>query len=162
MIKVFYFFLHFNSDFLIFVSNFFFVYGKGIIHTADARYQNVDDHHHNKSAEEDDAQTKFYKQHMKRTERPHASGQTPIYDFDEWNEKHYGKAFQRSQIARKRSQHKSSMSEIDENMSKTEYTMFGLAGLMLAIFVLFYQHDRSSNDKIIDRTVATTTSTGDK
>lgn len=37
---------------------------------------------------------------MKRSERPHASGRTPIYDFDEWTKQHYGQSFNRKQAAK--------------------------------------------------------------
>ncbi|KAJ6634778.1 DnaJ like subfamily C member 30, mitochondrial [Pseudolycoriella hygida] len=75
------------------------LYDKGIVHTAGAQYRDVEE----ETAEvPDDAQTKFYKRHMKRTEAPHASGRTPIYDFDEWNSQHYGATFKRSQSAKQR------------------------------------------------------------
>lgn len=96
---------------------------------------------------------------MKRTERPHPSGATPIYNFDEWNEKHYGKAFQRSQTARKRAQYKDSATELNENMTKTEFTMLVFASTLLLIFIIFYQSDRSSNDKFVN---SKTISTSDK
>lgn len=51
--------------------------------------------------EEDDAQTKFYKQHMRRSERPLASGRAPIYNYDEWTDNHYSASFARSQSNKK-------------------------------------------------------------
>lgn len=47
--------------------------------------------------EEDDAQTKFYKQHARRSERPHVSGRSTIYDFDEWASKTITESFQKKQ-----------------------------------------------------------------
>lgn len=45
------------------------------------------------SGTSDDAQARFYKQHMRRKDVPHMSGRTPIFDFDEWNRNHYSELF---------------------------------------------------------------------
>lgn len=42
---------------------------------------------------EDDAQTKFYKQHANRAKPPPPTGRTPIYNFDEWSKSHYAHNF---------------------------------------------------------------------
>lgn len=64
------------------------LYDKGMLHTAGENYHKV-----NESPEEDDATTRFYKARMKNTTGKGAtggSGRTPIYDFDEWTNSHYG------------------------------------------------------------------------
>ncbi|XP_037050248.1 dnaJ homolog subfamily C member 30, mitochondrial isoform X2 [Bradysia coprophila] len=108
------------------------LYDKGIIHTAGAQYKDVEE-----TVEEvkDDAQTRFYKRHMKRTEAPTATGRTPIFNFDEWNNEHYGKAFERSQAARKKFYGKPAENLRQENSGKYEITIFG--GMVLMILVLY-------------------------
>lgn len=46
---------------------------------------------------EEDAETKFYQQHARRSERPHASGRAPIYNFDELTDKAITRSFQKVQ-----------------------------------------------------------------
>lgn len=117
----------------------------GIIHTADARYANTDDLSRQPNPE-DDAQTKFYKRHMRRTEMPHASGATPIFNFDEWNAQHYGKAFSRNQLARKKYQNKDN-SEMD-NQRKTEHALFCATAVLLAFFGIVFMVDRTGHDQV--------------
>lgn len=116
----------------------------GIVHTAGAQYRdenvNVD--------VPDDPQTKFYKRHMKRTEAPSASGRTPIYDFDEWNDKHYGVAFKRSQDARKRFHDKPIEEASAANSVKYEITILGGMVLMTMILYLIVRYDSSGPDDI--------------
>lgn len=122
---------------------------KGIVHTAGAQYKDVEE----ETVEEpDDPQTKFYKAHMKRTETPHASGRTPIYDFDEWNNQHYGKAFERSQAAKKRFDDKSVRAEYDLNSFKTELTILGGLTLMTIVMALIVTFDSSNADDVSNLT----------
>lgn len=81
----------------------------------------------------DDAQTRFYKRHMKRTETPTESGRTPIFNFDEWNSHHYGVAFERSQAARKKYYNKPIQEMEHENSGKYELTIF----CGMAVFLIF-------------------------
>lgn len=97
--------------------------------------------------EPDDAQTKFYKRHMKRTETPNATGRTPIFDFDEWNNQHYGKAFQRSQAARKRFADKPVQAKTEENTVKSEITILGGMAVLTAILYLMMIFDSGSPDE---------------
>ncbi|KAG4071323.1 hypothetical protein HA402_004027 [Bradysia odoriphaga] len=108
------------------------LYDKGIIHTAGAHYKDVEE-----TVEEvkDDAQTRFYKRHMKRTEAPTATGRTPIFNFDEWNSQHYGKAFERRQAARKKFYGMPNERLRQENSGKYEVTIFGG---MVAIFLFLF------------------------
>lgn len=122
-----------------------FSYFPGIIHTADQRYANTNDFSRQPPVE-DDAQTRFYKRHMRKTEMPHASGATPIYNFDEWNAQHYGKAFARNQISRQKHMRRNCV-EID-NQRKTENALFGAAVVLLSFFGIVYLVDRSSHDRV--------------
>lgn len=69
------------------------LYDKGILHTSGDKYQ-----HHASTAEEDDNDptTRFYKARMNKESRT-ATGRTPIYDFDEWTNAHYGEERKRTQ-----------------------------------------------------------------
>lgn len=118
---------------------------KGIVHTAGAQYKDVE----SETVEvPDDPQTKFYKRHMKRTEAPHASGRTPIYDFDEWNDKHYGKAFERSQQAKKRFHNRPIQEMTQSNSIKYEIVIMGGMVLMTVILYLIVKFDSSNPDEI--------------
>lgn len=83
--------------------------------------------------EPDDPQTAFYKQHMKRTQRPHASGRTPIYDFDAWTSSHYGTTFDRRQAAKRLHDHKKQTAVREHDGFRSELTIFSV---MLAFVVL--------------------------
>jgi DnaJ homolog subfamily C member 30 len=69
------------------------LYDKGIIHTAGEKYAQKQPA---AEEEENDPTTRFYKARMKK-EHATATGRTPIYDFDEWTQSHYGKSFQQQQ-----------------------------------------------------------------
>lgn len=85
---------------------------------------------------------------MKRTEAPNATGRTPIFNFDEWNNEHYGKAFQRSQAARKRFNAKPE-TEIREANS-VKYEVFILGGLAFTTLIMYIimQIDSSRLDTV--------------
>lgn len=119
------------------------LYDKGIIHTAGAQYKDVEE-----TVEEvkDDAQTRFYKRHMKRTETPTASGRTPIFNFDEWNNEHYGKAFQRSQAARKKFYGQPAENLREVNSMKYEITIFGFMVLLMLVFYGAAMIEKSPDD----------------
>lgn len=82
---------------------------------------------------------------MKRSEKPHATGRTPIYDFDEWSRNHYGDTFERKQRAKKK---------FDENVFKTtndkldneKYVLIFLLAIITALMMFFY-----SNEYMYDR-----------
>lgn len=116
----------------------------GIIHTAGPEYRNTQQEE--TVYEEDDAQTKFYKQHMKRSEKPHVSGRTPIYNFDEWNEQHYGMAFKRNQEARKKFNAKQEITITEENSLKNEIMIFGILFCVVGVVFAFFQVDSATND----------------
>lgn len=94
----------------------------------------------------DDAQTRFYKRHMKRTETPTATGRTPIFNFDEWNNEHYGKAFQRSQAARKKFYGQSAENLREESSIKYEILIFGCMALLTIVFYGAAMMEKSPDD----------------
>lgn len=85
---------------------------------------------------------------MKRTETPNVSGRTPIYNFDEWNNEHYGKAFERSQAARKKYQERSGKERQESNSIKHEVSIFVCMALLTVSLYLVVMFDYSSTDKI--------------
>lgn len=121
------------------------VFRPGIVHTAGPQYRDVDEPI---VEEPDDPQTKFYKQHMQRTQKPHASGRTPIYNFDEWNNQHYGKAFERSQAARKK--HRNRPTEEVREANSIKYEVLILGGMLgFTIFIyLMVLFDKENPDHV--------------
>lgn len=94
--------------------------------------------------EEDDAQTKFYKQHMRRSERPSASGRAPIYNYDEWTDNQYSASFARSQSNKRAYQDNMDM----QNQLTDTYgvTVFWVVLFVAGALILKY-HFRSSDKK---------------
>ncbi|XP_049767255.1 dnaJ homolog subfamily C member 30, mitochondrial [Schistocerca cancellata] len=68
------------------------LYDKGILHTAGPQYASA-----GTVDVADDPEAKFYKSRMHRAKPPAPTGRTPIYDFDEWTQAHYGETFARKQ-----------------------------------------------------------------
>lgn len=97
--------------------------------------------------EPDDAQTKFYKRHMTRTERPHSSGRTPIYNFDEWAAAHYGKTFARKQHAQTRYRTQQQKEENATDGLKVEIVVFGVLIGVVTLFVVFFQNEPLDRNK---------------
>lgn len=119
----------------------------GIIHTAGPQFADeppMDEAP--QSPVKDDPQTQFYKRHMSRTEAPHASGRTPIYDFDAWTEAHYGKTFARRQTAQNRYRNKQHDDTVEMNGRKSEILIFGMLSCFFGFFFVFLQWDKSSLD----------------
>lgn len=77
------------------------LYDKGIIHTAGEKYQRYDP----VDEEEPDPTTKFYKARAHK-DKTTATGRTPIYDFDEWTNAHYGGTFNQHQRLKMRNREK--------------------------------------------------------
>lgn len=103
-------------------------------------------HYAEKETPEDDPQTKFYKRHMTRTEAPHVSGRTPIYNFDAWAEAHYGKTFQRRQVAQKKYRNKQAVEDFDANGLKTELLVMGLLSGFVGFFLIVLQLDSGQDE----------------
>lgn len=96
----------------------------------------------------DDPQTKFYKQHMKKDRPPPSSGSTPIYDFDEWARAHYGTNFARRQTARKRYERiKREEGDGSSRVRTIEYSVLALLTL-ISCLVVFSRWDHDSYDTV--------------
>ncbi|ETN60613.1 hypothetical protein AND_007782 [Anopheles darlingi] len=107
------------------------LYDKGILHTAGRQY--TDPEQASAESVEDDAQTRFYKKRMTRSQAPTATGRTPIYDFDEWSRVHYGSRFEQKMKAEERFRKKAEREEIFKARMQHEYIIFPLL-----LFCLFY------------------------
>lgn len=103
------------------------LYDKGIIHTAGQNYPKPE-----AEPEEDDPTAKFYKARM-RKEHPTATGRTPIYDFDAWNDAHYSGEIKRQQKLSRMMREKRENAEIRSHNSQTEAVV-----LLVLIFFGFY------------------------
>lgn len=95
---------------------------------------------------EDDPQTKFYKQHMRKDRPPPPTGATPIYDFDEWSRAHYGTNFNRRQTARKRYE-RIKREEGDTQVRRIEFTVLGILAFV-CFMVGFSKWDQQSYDTV--------------
>lgn len=84
---------------------------------------------------------------MKRKEKPHATGRTPIYDFDEWSRNHYGNTFDRKQRARTRYDNKVYNSTNDRLDNEKYFFIFLLSGAF-ALMTIFYYQD-SNYDAVV-------------
>lgn len=95
---------------------------------------------------EDDAQTKFYKQHMRKDRPPPPEGATPIYNFDEWARSHYGKNFDRRQTAKKRYE-RIKKSEGNSQVRHIEYSVL-LICTFVCFMVVYSKMDHDSYDSV--------------
>lgn len=98
---------------------------------------------HDEVFEEDDPQTKFYKRHMKRSQTPQTTGRSPIYNFDAWNDAHYGKTFAKSQEARKKYNSRVERKTLEENIFKNELLLLGSMVVLALILGIYSSADRS-------------------
>lgn len=98
---------------------------------------------------EDDAQTKFYKQHMKKDRPPPPTGSTPIYDFDEWSRVHYGNNFNRRQTARKRYE-RIKNEQGNTQVRRIEFTVLAIL-CFVCFMVVFSKLDQGSYDNVKDK-----------
>lgn len=95
--------------------------------------------------EETDPTTKFYKARMNK-EKSTATGRTPIYDFDEWTESHYGKNFKKTQDIKKR---------YEEKIRKMESNKMGFQNelILLSVFIFaLMMISMAESDKDVDNT----------
>lgn len=114
------------------------LYDKGIIHTAGDNYQRQE-----APPEEDDPQSKFYKARMHK-ERPTATGRTPIYDFDEWTNAHYGGEFKRQQKLKRDSADRVLRKESGRRSIEQEL-------LLIAIMFIFLMVALGNKNRDVDR-----------
>lgn len=102
---------------------------------------------------EDDPQTQFYKRHMTKTEVPHSTGRTPIYNFDEWTEAHYGKTFNRRQTASNKYRDKVNQEIKEQNSVKTEMVIFGVLSGLIGMLIICLKVDSFTLDHVDDKKV---------
>lgn len=113
------------------------LYDKGIIHTAGEKYQRYDP----VDEEETDPTAKFYKARAHK-DKSTATGRTPIYDFDEWTNSHYGGAFKQQQKLRMRNREKMYQQQKSiESFSKDLILMVAMMMLLLAVFMQAESND---------------------
>lgn len=106
--------------------------------------------------EEDDPQTKFYKQHMKRSERPPVQGRSRNYNFDEWTKECITKTFNRQQEFKKNQIREQNSTETENDSMKMFGGGFGIViGIIVVCIALFDSGTKSneidSNTKRKDR-----------
>lgn len=118
------------------------LYDKGLIHIADSGSRA-------KREEDDDGQTRFYKSRLKRDKPPTATGRTPIYNFDEWSEAHYGETFARQKKARENHLRKVDIKSRNAGDIKSEITMWGI-GLICMSFYLMSHYSQVDHDVVDD------------
>ncbi|XP_053680883.1 dnaJ homolog subfamily C member 30, mitochondrial [Anopheles nili] len=113
------------------------LYDKGILHTAGRQYASEAPSEAEET--EDDAQTRFYKKRMSRTQAPTATGRTPIYDFDEWSRSHYGSRFDQKMKAEERFRKKAEREEIFKTRLQHEYIIFPLLFFCILYCAIVFQ-----------------------
>lgn len=97
--------------------------------------------------EDDDPQTKFYKQHMKRSERPPIDGRTTIYNFDEWTKECITKSFARQQDFKeyqKREQHFVESERETKSMLGGIFAIFIIIGIYVVSMSLYDDETKPS------------------
>lgn len=114
------------------------LYDKGIIHSAEEKFRKPQEE------EEEDPTARFYQARMNK-ERRTATGRTPIYNFDEWAEAHYGGEFKRQQKLRNSAKEKKTNTEHISSDQKNQKLVF--LG-MLAFFIVFVSFSSSANHDV--------------
>lgn len=90
---------------------------------------------------------------MSKTEVPHATGRTPIYNFDEWTEAHYGKTFARRQTASNKYRDKINQDCKEENSRKTEMVIIGVLSGLIGMMIICLQVDTFSLDSVDNKKI---------
>uniref|UniRef100_A0A182QQW9 J domain-containing protein n=1 Tax=Anopheles farauti TaxID=69004 RepID=A0A182QQW9_9DIPT len=126
------------------------LYDKGILHTAGRQYASEEPSAATEQ-KEDDAQTRFYKKRMTRTQAPTATGRTPIYDFDEWSRNHYGSRFEQKKQAEERFKNKAEREEIFKSRMQHEYIIFPLMFLCIMYCMIVFQEGTYDTPKPITK-----------
>lgn len=89
---------------------------------------------------------------MTRTEAPHASGRTPIYNFDAWTEAHYGTSFARRQKAQDKYRERERNESAQSNGMKSEILVFGVLSGFISLLFIGLQLDKATLDSPSDTT----------
>lgn len=97
---------------------------------------------------------------MQRTEAPHASGRTPIYNYDAWTEAHYGKTFERRQAAKAKYEKKQSDYRLQREGFQSEMVVFGAMFAVIVMLFVSIQVGGASEDRV-QSPRTTTKSAGD-
>ncbi|KAJ8877838.1 hypothetical protein PR048_022297 [Dryococelus australis] len=87
------------------------------------------------SDDTDETYSKFYESRMQRSRPPTVGGKTPIYDFDEWAQAHYGASFARKQAAKQEY-----ASQVDQQLRKKRMQrneMFSYCVFIMLVAVFF-------------------------
>jgi DnaJ homolog subfamily C member 30 len=117
------------------------LYDKGIIHTAGEKYAQKQPSH---EEDENDPTTRFYKARM-RKEHATATGRTPIYDFDEWTQSHYGKSFEQQQRLKTKTRTTETVKQANIHSSQKEFVV------AILIFVITLSILMNENKHDVDR-----------
>lgn len=121
------------------------LYDKGIIHTASEKYAAKQP---TPEEEEDDPTTRFYKARMKK-EHATATGRTPIYDFDEWTQSHYGKSFDQQQKLKRDS--KKNTHKKQEHIHSSQKELVVIVAILILIGMIFMQGKSYDVDRLDKR-----------
>lgn len=120
------------------------LYDKGILHTAGTEFA---DQVPTEEEVEDDAQTKFYKQRLKRAEAPTAEGDAIQYDLDKWTREQYIRSFNRKQSVKEKYEMYQNIDKAHKQKFHSEITVY-VAALFLLIFVIYgLMPDRKATDE---------------
>lgn len=117
------------------------LYDKGIIHSSGENYRRQE------QEEEDDPTARFYQARMKKEHRT-ATGRTPIYDFDEWNNAHYGGEFKNQMKIKQKRKERQAGEEAVADGRKNEIVIMVMVCL---IFLIAFGNKNYDVDKTKDR-----------
>lgn len=134
------------------------LYDKGIIHGRPehhaSHHHHHNHHHHHQEEDDSDPTMRFYKSRMKKEHRTAATGRTPIYDFDEWTESHYGETLKKNQAKRKKIYEAAEKREREKLLKQNDTAIIVLFAAML-IFTIVHElspdYDRVKKKSDIDK-----------
>lgn len=86
--------------------------------------------------EEDDPQTKFYKQHMRRSERPPVRGRSTNYNFDEWTQECITKSFNRKKEFKETKAREERLAQTEAEQTSLVRGIFGIGCIAIGIYVI--------------------------
>lgn len=118
------------------------LYDKGIISSAGEKNAQKQP---TAEEEENDPTTRFYKARM-RKEHTTATGRTPIYDFDEWTQNHYGRSFDQQQKLKRDLKETKWKKEDHATSSQVELVL--VAVLFIVVAMIFLQQENRDVDRL--------------
>jgi DnaJ homolog subfamily C member 30 len=122
------------------------LYDKGIINTAGEKYAQKQPSH---EEEENDPTTRFYKARMKK-EHATATGRTPIYDFDEWTQNHYGKSFEQQQRLKTKTR-TTERKTVENKHSSQKELIVGVVVVLIIIAMMMGNAGGNDVDRLKDK-----------